>query len=538
VAAYLKQQLIAYLGNKRLLLPFLGRLFEQRASMNAGRRGVFLDPFAGSGAVARLARTLGFEVHANDWETYSWVINRAFLTLTPREAQDLFTSRGGLEKVLSELNALKEPREEVVALHYAPRETQNPRPGERLFYTRENALFLDAVRERLEDDYGPEMGDPKVLLLALLLYEASVHSNTSGVFKGFHAGYGGHSGDALTRILSPMQLEVPELWDSPFPAFAFCQDALEFVRRRSAEVCYLDPPYNQHQYGSNYHLLNTVARGDRPIAERVAGIRPDWKETRSPFCSRKTSSAALCSLLDAVDARTLVVSYNTEGVIDFEELHELLATRGRVTLEVQDYVVYRGGRQSPSRRAHNLEFALVVDTGARESGLSRARVERFLAEKRLVPLLKGRFHPQRLRSAFDGGGTDLQVAGRVLPTWKLYQISEVPNWASWLDVDLKALEVGLTASQFNAPNEEAEVLYSLLDQETSAPKRRALEVRLLQVLRRLAFAKYRTQLENALLQLEQHLARQPSPRLHNGLQSLRVLYSRRSAPLESELQFI
>ncbi len=537
MAEYLKRQLIAYLGNKRLLLPFLGRLFEQRTRLNRAGRGVFLDPFAGSGAVARLARTQGFEVHANDWETYAWMMNRAFLTLTPRQAEDLFAPKGGLAKVLSQLNALTAPREEIIALHYAPRETQNPKPGERLFYTRENALFLDAVRERLEDDYGPEMGDQKVLLLALLLYEASVHSNTSGVFKGFHAGFGGHSGDALTRILSPMRLEVPDLWDTPFPGYADCQEALTFVKGHSAEVCYLDPPYNQHQYGSNYHLLNTVARGDRPIAERVAGIRPDWKETRSTFCSRKTASKALASLLDAIDARTMVVSYNTEGVIAFEELHELLASRGRVTLEVQDYVVYRGGRQSPSRRAHNLEFALVVDTQARESGLSHARVERFLAEKRLVPLLKGRFHPERLRLAFAGEGTDLVVAGCVLPTWKLYQVSERPNWASWLIDDLKALEAGLTASQFSSPTEEAAVLHALLAQERNPPQKRALEVRLLQVLRRLAFAKYRNELETALLQLEQHLNRHPSPRLQRGLQSLRELYYRRTK-VERKLQFI
>jgi adenine-specific DNA-methyltransferase len=222
---YLQDQLIAYIGNKRALQPFLAEVFSRLARPGA----VFLDPFAGSGAVSRLARWLGYRVLANDWEPYAYVLNYAALCVGRSEAEGLFRGRG--EALLAELNSLGAPREEYVARHYAPRSTaEADYRTERLFYTRENALRIDAVRERLEKLYpGFAPADPaarkqKYLLLASLLYGAATHVNTSGVFKACHKGFGGHGRDALGRILAPIRLRLPELLDGP-EAEAGCEEA-------------------------------------------------------------------------------------------------------------------------------------------------------------------------------------------------------------------------------------------------------------------------------------------------------------------------
>ncbi|MCK7503727.1 MAG: hypothetical protein MZV70_06155 [Desulfobacterales bacterium] len=108
-----------------------------------------------------------------------------------------------------------------MARWYAPRDTSRADwRTERLFYTRENAVFLDRVREHIERAYplGPSPSIPTLrrarrrdLLLALLILEAAVHANTSGVFKAFHKGFGGHGRDAPPRILGAMELEPPLL---------------------------------------------------------------------------------------------------------------------------------------------------------------------------------------------------------------------------------------------------------------------------------------------------------------------------------------
>ncbi len=312
---YLRTQLIPYLGNKRTLLPALGSVFRELAQDRKDIR--FLDPFAGSGSVSRLARTLGFRVEANDWEHYSYVLNDCWLALGAEDLDRAFGSAEGLRRELEELNALHPHApgfrettqgEPYMARWYAPRSTAEPVLGrERLFYTAENARFIDSVRATIEERY-PER-DPRSpggirrrIFLAALVLEAAVHANTSGVFKAYHRGFGGHGGDALKRILARMELEAPCLPDLPACGVSR-MDASAFASRRPADIVYLDPPYNQHQYGSNYHILNTIVRWDRkPVPldigsdgelERKAGIPDEWKRTSSPFCRKREAAEAM-----------------------------------------------------------------------------------------------------------------------------------------------------------------------------------------------------------------------------------------------------
>jgi adenine-specific DNA-methyltransferase len=236
VPAYASTKLIAYLGNKRALLPFLLSVFRELD----GELPIssFLDPFAGSGAVSRLARSLGWSVMANDSEEYSRAVNEAWLGVSADELPRLFAEEGGLASALEALNGLHPGRgdemppcrvEPYIAAHYAPADTSKPDwRRERLFYTRENAVFLDRarcaveyMRPRLALGEAPRaFVAERALLLGLLVYEAATHANTSGVFKAYHKGFGGHGGDALGRILKPMRLEPPILWEGLPPSWA------------------------------------------------------------------------------------------------------------------------------------------------------------------------------------------------------------------------------------------------------------------------------------------------------------------------------
>jgi len=342
---YLSKQLIAYLGNKRRVLPSLHQVFLRAVeSADGGSTSgmVFLDPFSGSGAVSRLARFMGFTVHANDWEPYAHIVTSAYLTVSKAEGESLYGGFGGGKQAFAFFNALT-PKPGYIARTYAPRSTETADyRTERLFYTAENGAFIDTVRDAVEERWpGWDLPETdlreKILLVSALLYEAATHVNTSGVFKACHKGFGGHGHDALKRILSPMSLEFPVLYDGP-GCTAEQLDALDFLSRRSGDICYLDPPYTIHQYGSNYHLLNSIVLWDKPeMSNRLdssgrledkAGIRGDWKRTKSRFCSRRTAAAALAEILDRADARSIVLSYNPAGLIGMDELRALLTSQG------------------------------------------------------------------------------------------------------------------------------------------------------------------------------------------------------------------
>ncbi|HUV08144.1 MAG TPA: DNA adenine methylase [Spirochaetia bacterium] len=515
---YLTRQLIAYIGNKRSLLGFLYGVFSELAARH--RISVFLDPFAGSGSVSRLARMMGFQVLANDWEFYSRVINECHLAIELRDMNRMFQGRGGIAKVLETLNNLSPPREGslYIARYYAPMDTRRADyRRERLFYTRENALRIDAMRNRIEEWYpGFDLENvpymEKMSLLALLLYQCATHTNTSGVFKACHKGFGGHGRDALKRIMGRIELDEPVLFDARQRSRVFSQDASDFVSSRTGDLCYLDPPYTGHQYGSNYHLLNTVALWDKPAAaivldqngrlKRKAGIREDWVRTRSPFCYRDTAPSAFETLLGSIDCRFIILSYNTEGIVPFEELLEILSRRGRVGLYSSDYVKYRGGKQSLNRQNNNLELLLVVERGIERGGGISAEIRQILMEKKFRLLLKCSFIPERIRRHFetekDGS---LVYQDRRIPMPYLYRFDLwrqaarafefLDSCIPWGDSEhLAALYTRLSLCVCTDKREEVRILLDIIARLTDAKQKRFLMKRALWLLKKFAFRKY------------------------------------------------
>jgi adenine-specific DNA-methyltransferase len=378
---YVYSQLIPYLGNKRKLLPLIG----QALAMTAEHKGTFVDLFAGSTAVARFAKALGFRVLANDWEPYSHQIAHGTVALNEPPS---FPGLGTPAEVFAHLDALP-PLHGYISQHYCPQDDEHPDPArERMFFTRQNGERIDAIREQLHrwHQEGRLSADALAYVLSSLLFATSHAANTSGIFKAFHHGWGGSTGAALHRIRARLRLVPPVLLDNGQPNLALQEDAqtlakdLRQVLDGTPAVVYLDPPYNQHPYASNYHLLNTIALWDKPplspsvlvdgkVRDRAA-IRRDWKERRSPYNCPRTALPAFADLVGSLEARWLLVSYSTDGSMPLRGLLAVLAARGGLRVVTRQYERYRVSRQRPSHRPTTTEFVAVVDTHARSS-LSR-----------------------------------------------------------------------------------------------------------------------------------------------------------------------
>ena len=211
---YVFSQLIPYIGNKRKLLPLIVRALSATGQTGAGR--TFLDLFTGSGVVSRMAKQCGYRVVASDWEPYAEAINRCYIetNIPPRFAQ-----LGGYENAIAALNNLP-PCEDWITRHLCPRDDERfDVATERMFYTRANGLRLDAMREEIQAwvTNGAINETETVCLLAPLLYTACYVSNTSGVFKGFHNGWGGQTGTALYRIRARAELSPAVFHDNGEP---------------------------------------------------------------------------------------------------------------------------------------------------------------------------------------------------------------------------------------------------------------------------------------------------------------------------------
>ena len=392
---------------------------------------------------------------------------------------------------------------------------------------------------------SPADRERKAALVAPLLYEAATHTNTSGVFKACHRGFGGHGRDALTRIMAPIRLERPVLANSSAPCDVECQDAVKFLSGRPADICYLDPPYAGHQYGSNYFMLNTIALWDQPpVSEergpdgrllKKAGIREDWVRTRSRFCYPSTALAALREVVQAADCRHIVVSYSNEGLIGLEELCDVLSETGSLSVRSTGYVKYPGGKQSLGRRTSNTELALVVErsAGPRPARADSSRTREVLREVAISQLLGRAFDPERVRRSFRAvpEGIILETAEgpRLLAMrhhWRFAPGTRAP--------DLEASEADrfiqrLTACEVADVKEEIEVLVRVTRAEQDGAERRRLVREMLKLFNKLAHRKYARELA-AVLEILQRLAAElgDPPELHAGLSKVAETAARRN----------
>ncbi len=189
------------------------------------------------------------------------------------------------------------------------------------------------------------------------------------------------------------------------------------------DLAYLDPPYNQHRYDSNYHVWETIVAWDAPAHYGVACKRDDLRDPgrRSAFNGRRTMPAALGRVIAGVRAEVVVLSYNNESWLTFDELHELCAARGHVEVLAFDSARYVGARigiHNPAGRKvgavshlRNTEYVLVAG--------DRGRVRRMVAAvvgRRAGPAWStGRSRWRR--GPADGRPCRFDRAAGPLPTW-------------------------------------------------------------------------------------------------------------------------
>lgn len=360
-ADFYTRQLITYIGNKRSLAPHLERALIEVRERVGGRRLRTLDLFAGSGFVGRLMKKHSEFIAANDLELYSRVVNDCYLA----NARDV--PFDAVEKIVRDLNRradLGEAHPGFIQEMYAPKNDEAIELGERAFYSSDNARRLDFFAQELAQ-LDTAVRD---FVLAPLLSSASVHANTSGVFKGFYKDkntgvgkFGGAGGDALKRILDPIRLEVPILSRSTSEHAVFRRDANELIADlHGFDLVYIDPPYNQHPYGSNYFMLNLLVDYQRPAEfSEVSGIPVNWN--RSRYNVRRESLGLLSQLFREVQARFLLVSFNGEGYVSTAELREAMERHGRVDELVVPYNTFRGSRNLRDRSIHVNEHLFLLD---------------------------------------------------------------------------------------------------------------------------------------------------------------------------------
>jgi adenine-specific DNA-methyltransferase len=307
--------MIKYLGSKRRLVQTISSLASGCGALTAA------DLFTGTTRVAQELKRQGAFVTAVDTATYSEVLAQCYISSDATVAD-----RGELAEAVAELNAL---------------------PGRRGYFTEvfceqsrylrpENGARVDAVREAIEERYRASWLYP--ILLTSLLEAADRVDSTTGLQMAYLKQW-------APRSFLPLSLRVPELLAGPGRSIR--ADAREAVAAIGpVDFAYLDPPYNQHRYFTNYHVWETLIRWDAPDHYGVACKRADSRSaaTHSDFNSKQTMPAALAEVISTIDATVVVVSCNDESWLGRDDLLEMCAERGHVELLEFDSKRYVGAQ--------------------------------------------------------------------------------------------------------------------------------------------------------------------------------------------------
>ena len=307
--------MIKYLGSKRTLIPTLTTLATASGASSA------LDLFTGTTRVAKAFKSLGIHVIAADIASYSEIFAKTWIELDADRIDEQ-----ALNDALAELSSL---------------------PGEPGYFTQtfcvdarffqpENGSRVDAMRAKIESDYkGTELYNP--LLTALILAADRVDS-TTGLQMAFLKTW-------ARRSFNKLEMRNPELLAGG--GLAIRGDALEIAKTLpEVELAYLDPPYNQHRYFSNYHIWESLVRWDKPETYGIANKRLDARsiENKSPFNSKKTMPTAVEKLIRDVNTQTMVLSYNNESWLSKDDLIAMCEMRGHVEVVDVDFKRYVGSQ--------------------------------------------------------------------------------------------------------------------------------------------------------------------------------------------------
>ena len=357
---YLSKQIITYIGNKRELLKEIEEEVFFVCKDLDKERIVCLDLFSGSGIVARFLKQHSSKIIANDLEAYSKVINECFLSNKSEFDEKQFN------EYLEEINRriIEKPIKGIIRKNYSPKNDKKITADDRVFYTNENATYIDSFRYYI-DEVVPEKY--KKYFLALLLTEASIHVNTCGVFKGFYKDcdtgigkFGGKAENALVRIKGEVKIEKPVLSNFETDYEVYQKDANQLAGElKGLDLVYLDPPYNQHPYGSNYFMLNIILKNriDGNMS-RVSGIPNDWNH--SIYNKKQTALEGMRDIIEKLDTKYVLISYNNEGFISFDEMKEMLSVFGKVKERRIKYNTFRGSRNLRERSIYTNEFLFLL----------------------------------------------------------------------------------------------------------------------------------------------------------------------------------
>ncbi len=328
-----------YIGSKQKLSSFISDTVTKVVGKDMSQK-VFCDLFAGTGIVGRVFKPDVKQVISNDIEYYSFVLNRNYIGNYKKiEFKELLQKLNNIEGIKG-----------FVFKEYS----QGGKAG-RIYFTSENGQKIDAIRIQIEN----WLQDSKItknqyyFLLTSLLESADKVANTASV-------YGAYLKQIKSSAAKSLFLRPAIFQETKNNHQVFQQDSNLFIKKIKGDILYLDPPYNERQYGANYHVLNTIAKYDTFAPKGKTGLREYYK---SEYCKKGKVLNAFSQLIENAQFQYIFLSYNNEGLMPREEVKKAMKRFGKYDLATKKYQRFKADKTENRnhKASHTTEYLHILE---------------------------------------------------------------------------------------------------------------------------------------------------------------------------------
>ena len=298
-----------YLGNKESIVSKIKEVISAKADVRPDT--VLFDAFCGMGAVANSFKNL-CNIIIND------NLNCATTYTYGRMVADSCSFEGlGFDP----FEYLNHTATEEHGFFYT---TYSPGGSDRMYLTEKNAGRVDFFRNTIEQWKQSNLitEEEYRFLLACLIESVSFVSNTAGVYGAFLKKWDG-------RALKDIHfLNVSDNIPALYPIEVHTEKVENIIGSINCDILYLDPPYTQNQYGTQYHLLETLILDDKPTVSKVTGSR-STREMRSDWSKIYKVHILFDKVLAETTAKYIFLSYNNAGDMSKEYIEAIMKRYGK-----------------------------------------------------------------------------------------------------------------------------------------------------------------------------------------------------------------
>jgi adenine-specific DNA-methyltransferase len=342
------------MGNKTKLMDVIDDLIVDNGLKQPGL--VFCDAFCGTGSVSdHFSDT--FRIISNDNLAFAAMMAEAKLHAADATFANLPVPP------FEYFNGMEGTRSGFVTQHYSP-----AGPAGRMYFSIENAMLIDTIRQQIEDWHRADRitDIERSYLVSCLLDSASKVANIAGV-------YGAYLKQWDPRALKRMQfVDIEKIARPPSTVRGhrtFNLPVLDLIEAEGlqGDILYLDPPYTNNKYTTQYHVLETIAKMDDPDVKGITGAR-DMSSYNNDFSNKHRAMSAFERIVRQARFRYIILSYSSDGLMPEEFIKNTLCRYGKPeTLQVRKipYARYNNHKSVNNEDHYESLFFIEKDAGIR-----------------------------------------------------------------------------------------------------------------------------------------------------------------------------